>query len=163
MAYCIQNLWAEADGPGFNPPCLETQVQPVENKIYVMYHGTYAASAHSICTNGFCQSKDGMLGPGVYVSRDLQKASRYPLDVHISQRVVLKLHVNVGKVKKINYQGHPLQKTWHCHGYHTAWCPPNCGMVESGLEEDCVWDPKRIKVIDIIQPQPHCNNWIFPE
>ncbi|GAA6226245.1 uncharacterized protein LOC108888610, partial [Lates japonicus] len=28
------------------------------------------------------------------------------------------------------------------------------GMVKSGLEEDCVWDPKRIKVINIINPTP---------
>lgn len=163
MAYYFSNIWAEEDGPGFNPPCLESQVQPVENKIYVMYHGTTTASAHAICKSGFRQSKDGMLGPGVYVTRDLQKASRYPLDVHISQRTVLKLHVNVGKVKKIDYQGHPLQKTWHSQGYDTAWCPPNCGMVRSGLEEDCVWDPKRIKVINLIQPLPNFHNWIFTE
>ncbi len=60
-----------------------------------------------------------------------------------SQRVVLRVKVNVGKVKKIDRQGHPLQRTWLDHGYDTAWCPPNCGMVSSGLEEDCVWDPNQ--------------------
>ncbi len=79
-----------------------------------------------------------MLGRGVYLSRDLEKARRYPLKLKAYQRVILKVKVNVGKVKKIDCQGHPLQKTWHDQGYDTAWCPPKCGMVPSGLEEDCV-------------------------
>uniref|UniRef100_A0A672TC39 PARP catalytic domain-containing protein n=1 Tax=Sinocyclocheilus grahami TaxID=75366 RepID=A0A672TC39_SINGR len=91
-----------------------------------------------------------MLGPGVYLSRDLQKASKYPLKLPENERVVLRVKVNVGRVKKIDCQRHPLQKIWHNYGYDTAWCPPNCGMVPSGLEEDCVWDPKRITVIDEI-------------
>uniref|UniRef100_A0A0E9W9J0 Uncharacterized protein n=1 Tax=Anguilla anguilla TaxID=7936 RepID=A0A0E9W9J0_ANGAN len=69
------------------------------------------------------------------------------------ERVVLKLKVNVGKVKEIDRQGHPMQKTWHTlYGYDTAWCPPNCGMVESNLEEVCIWDPNRIMVIGAIRP-----------
>ncbi|XP_032905420.1 uncharacterized protein LOC116991159 [Amblyraja radiata] len=164
MASYMENIWAEEDGPGFNPPCLESFVSPVEGKIYVMYHGTSAASAQAICKSGFRQSKGGMLGPGVYVSRDVQKASRYPLDIDPSQKIVLKLRVNVGKVKMIDNQGHPLRMTWHDHGYDTAWCPPNCGMVPSGLEEDCVWDPKRIKVIDAFRPKINQNNqWCFTE
>uniref|UniRef100_A0A4W5JUA0 Uncharacterized protein n=1 Tax=Hucho hucho TaxID=62062 RepID=A0A4W5JUA0_9TELE len=35
-------------------------------------------------------------------------------------------------------------KTWHDEGYDSAWVPPNCGMVKSGLDENCVWDPNRI-------------------
>ncbi|KAK1876996.1 putative arabinosyltransferase A, partial [Dissostichus eleginoides] len=49
---------------------------------------------------------------------------------------------------------HPKQKTWHDDGFDTAWVPPNCGMVKSGLEEDCVWDPSRIKILEIINPKP---------
>ncbi|KAI5615827.1 GCRV inducedprotein 2i, partial [Silurus asotus] len=109
-------------------------------------------AAAQIMINGFEPSPGGMLGRGVYLSRDLKKASRYPLLLSENLRVVLKVRVKVGKVKKIDHQGHPMQKTWHDHGYDTAWCPPNCGMVPSGLEEDCVWDPSRIQVIDIIQP-----------
>uniref|UniRef100_A0AAY5EB83 PARP catalytic domain-containing protein n=1 Tax=Electrophorus electricus TaxID=8005 RepID=A0AAY5EB83_ELEEL len=45
-------------------------------------------------------------------------------------------------VKKINYQGHPLPKFWHINGYDTAWVPPNCRMVPSGLVENCVYDPR---------------------
>ncbi|GAA6222121.1 uncharacterized protein LOC108888610 [Lates japonicus] len=132
---------------------------PVNGRKYVMYHGTTRSNAQSILDNGFCQSRGGMLGRGVYLSRDLQKASRYPLHHPESDRVVVKVVVNVGRVIAINYQGHPLQKTWHNHGYNTAWVPPNCGMVQSGLEEDCVWDPNRIQIINIIKPRPVQPEW----
>ncbi|KAL2095741.1 hypothetical protein ACEWY4_007889 [Coilia grayii] len=122
------------------------------NGVYIMYHGTSRQAAASIMQTGFRQSADGMLGRGVYVTRDLQKASRYPLNLPPYLRCVLVVRVKVGKVKKITYQGHPLQKTWHSHGYDTAWVPPNCGMVPSGMEENCVWDPKRIKIIQVIYP-----------
>ncbi|KAJ8275642.1 hypothetical protein COCON_G00073940 [Conger conger] len=138
--------WAEDDMMGPRPPCLESYSEPANNSTYVMYHGTSKEDAESIKRNGFTPSEDGMLGPGVYVSRDIQKASHYPRNVAEGHRRVLVLIVNVGKVKKIDHQGHPLQKTWHAKGYDTAWVPPNCGMVPSGLEEDCVWDPCRIKV-----------------
>eukprot|EP00418_Pyrodinium_bahamense_P003734 CAMPEP_0179016408 /NCGR_PEP_ID=MMETSP0796-20121207/3300_1 /TAXON_ID=73915 /ORGANISM="Pyrodinium bahamense, Strain pbaha01" /LENGTH=109 /DNA_ID=CAMNT_0020712089 /DNA_START=89 /DNA_END=418 /DNA_ORIENTATION=+ len=105
-----------------------------------MYHGTSEASAKQIERFGFLRSSDGMLGAGVYVSRDVEKARKYG-------DVVLRLQVNVGRVKRINYQGHPLQKTWHAAGYDTAWVPPLCGMVSSGMEEDCVFDPGRITVL----------------
>uniref|UniRef100_A0A3B4FQ90 PARP catalytic domain-containing protein n=1 Tax=Pundamilia nyererei TaxID=303518 RepID=A0A3B4FQ90_9CICH len=127
---------------------------PEDGVTYVMYHGTTSANAQLILASGFCQSLDGMLGPGVYLSRDLKKASRYPIKHPEHDRVVIKVRVNVGKVKAINRQDHPLQKTWHDHGYDTAWVPPNCGMVPSGLEENCVWDPKRISIIGTIEPKP---------
>uniref|UniRef100_A0A8C2KDS8 Grass carp reovirus (GCRV)-induced gene 2g n=1 Tax=Cyprinus carpio TaxID=7962 RepID=A0A8C2KDS8_CYPCA len=126
-SFCAK-MWAEDDlGPG-SPPCLQSYTAPEEGKVYIMYHGTSIQA-----------SADGMLERGVYLSRDLKKA-------------IVRVKVNVGRVKKIDKQGHPLQKTWHDHGYDTAWCPPKCGMVSSGLEEDCVWDPKRITDIDLISP-----------
>uniref|UniRef100_A0A672YMV3 Grass carp reovirus (GCRV)-induced gene 2j n=1 Tax=Sphaeramia orbicularis TaxID=375764 RepID=A0A672YMV3_9TELE len=121
-------------------------------RTYVMYHGTTSTNAASIALWGFQRSADGMLGPGVYVSRDLQKASRYPINHPEHDKVVVRVLVKVGKVIAINYQGHPLQKTWHQY-YDTAWVPPNCGMVKSGLEEDCVWDPSRIQIQSFIKPQ----------
>ncbi|XP_069039198.1 uncharacterized protein [Lepisosteus oculatus] len=146
-------MWAEDDFHPTSVPCLQSYTEPEDGKTYIMYHGTTPAAAGKIKRNGFCPSEEGMLGQGVYVSRDLQKASKYPIKVPEHQRVVLKLKVNVGKVKKIDRQGHPLQKTWHKHGYDTAWVPPHCGMVKSGLEEDCVWDPRRITVISEINPR----------
>nr|ADZ76345.1 Gig2-like protein DreA [Danio rerio] len=143
-------MWTESDlDPGV--PCLQSSTEPEDGKVYRMYHGTTKTAAEQIRIHGFQPSTNGMFGRGVYLSRDLNKASRYPLD-NPKERVVIRVKVNVGKVKKIDYQGHPLQKTWHAEGYDTAWCPPNCGMVTSGLEEDCVWDPERITVIDIIPP-----------
>lgn len=121
---------------------------------YIMYHGTTRTGAEVIKSKGFQQSGDGMLGRGVYLSRDLKKASRYPIGHPESDKVVVMVEVHVGKVKRIDYHGHPLQKTWHDEGYDTAWVPPRCGMVRSGLEEDCVWDPKRIQIIKTIKPSP---------
>ncbi|KAK7131133.1 hypothetical protein R3I94_016310 [Phoxinus phoxinus] len=149
-------MWAENDlFPGV--PCLESYSEPVNGQIYLMYHGTSRYAAQQIMSCGFQPSQKGMLGRGVYLSRDLNKASRYPLNLSEHERAVIRVRVNVGKVKKIDYQGHPMQKTWHDHGYDTAWCPPNCGMVRSGLEEDCVWDPCQIQIIDVIYPNVQCG------
>ncbi|TRY99629.1 hypothetical protein DNTS_004821 [Danionella cerebrum] len=133
------------------PPCLESYIEPADGKVYLMYHGTSVEKVFKIYASGFQQSVDGMLGRGVYLSRDLNKASRYPLNVPEDHKVVLRVAVNVGRVKRIDYQGHPMQKSWHANGYDTAWCPAGCGMVPSGLEEDCVWDPRRITIIDMIR------------
>ncbi|KAI3371919.1 hypothetical protein L3Q82_006790 [Scortum barcoo] len=130
---------------------LKTSQEPKDSGVYTMYHGTSVANARLIITNGFKQSSVGMLGKGVYVSRDRKKAERYPLRNNPSDRVALELHVRVGRVKRIDKDHHPMQYTWSSQGYDTAWVPPNCGMkaVPSGLEEDCVFDPQRIKVVGI--------------
>ncbi|KAM4534539.1 uncharacterized protein V3H82_024452 [Fundulus diaphanus] len=134
-----------------------------DHQTYTMYHGTTRACAQQILKTGFHQSKDGMLGRGVYLSIDLEKARRYPVNCPEEDKVVIEVKVNVGQVIEINYQNHPLQKTWHYYGYDTAWVPPNCGMVKSGLEENCVWEPSRIKIIRLIEPtkvpaQPGCSH-----
>lgn len=118
---------------------------------YIMYHGTTLQNALNILYYGFKPSTGGMLGPGVYVTRSFQKAAAYPKSLLPGEeQAILQLRVRVGKVKRIDYQHHPLQKTWHKQGYDTAWVPPSCGMVPSGLEENCVWDPRRIEVIDVL-------------
>ncbi|KAM3598658.1 uncharacterized protein V6R79_020924 [Siganus canaliculatus] len=149
-----QYQWAEDD---FDVPYGAVRMglsAPADGRQYVMYHGTTRQNAQRILAGGFHQSSGGMLGPGVYLSRDLNKASRYPIDHPEHDRVVIKVVVNVGRVIRIDYQGHPRQKTWHNYGYDTAWVPPMCGMVRSGLEEDCVWDPRRIQIINAIKPKP---------
>uniref|UniRef100_A0A3Q3AGV8 Grass carp reovirus (GCRV)-induced gene 2p n=3 Tax=Kryptolebias marmoratus TaxID=37003 RepID=A0A3Q3AGV8_KRYMA len=125
--------------------------EPKDRGVYTMYHGTSVANARLIIANGFQQSQKGMLGKGVYVSRDRKKAERYPLNNSPSDRVVLELHIRVGRVKRIDIDNHPMQYTWSSQGYDTAWVPPNCGMkaVPSGLSEDCVFDPQRVKVVGI--------------
>ncbi|KAF7705845.1 hypothetical protein C0J45_5523 [Silurus meridionalis] len=121
-----------------------------KHRSYVMYHGTTWENAVKIQRGGFIPSLSGMLGRGVYLSRDFNKAAKYPLKQRNQALAVIQVKVRVGKVKRIDYRGHPLQKTWHQHGYNTAWVPPNCGMVASGLEEDCVYNPSRIKVLQIL-------------
>ncbi|KAJ1189352.1 hypothetical protein NDU88_006100 [Pleurodeles waltl] len=122
----------------------------------MMYHGTHKSNAVSIITNGFRPSSDGLLGAGIYISRNKQKAMCYPLNTSDNDRVVFKLRVRVGKVKKIDCNNHQMQKTWHQNGYDTAWVPPNSNIstIKSGREEDCVWDPKRITVLGI----SHCDD-----
>lgn len=141
---------------------LRTSQEPKDRNVYTMYHGTSVANARLIIANGFQQSSGGMLGKGVYVSRDQKKAERYPLNNNPSDRVALKLQVRVGRVKRIDKDNHPLQYTWSTQGYDTAWVPPNCGMkaVPSGLEEDCVFDPKRVKVVGIAKAP---NNLLLRE
>nr|UUW46979.1 Gig2-1 [Platichthys stellatus] len=141
--------WAEDD---FDPPPGTFRLglaQPVDYQTYVMYHGTTRECATSILNSGFRQSLDGMLGCGVYLSRDLEKASRYPIDCPEYDRIIIKVLVQVGKVICIDHQNHQFQKIWPYYGYDTAHVPPHCGMVPSGLEEDCVWDPRRIQIIQI--------------
>ncbi|CAJ1075604.1 hypothetical protein L3Q82_002617 [Xyrichtys novacula] len=150
----MQYQWAEDD---FHLPAGVFRLglaEPESGRTYIMYHGTTRQAAQSILATGFRRSKGGMLGPGVYLTRDLEKASRYPIDHPVWDRVVIRVKVNVGKVIIINHQGHQLQKCWQHYGYDSAWVPPMCGMVKSGLEENCVWDPNRIDIIDTIKPQP---------
>lgn len=153
MASAYEDLWEAECLPNFREILLRSNDRPKNGKIYVMYHGTTVDAAIEIIENGFKRSRDGMLGKGVYVSRDLNKALRYPLEDHWDQ-VILKLRVNVGRVKMIDCQHHPLQKRWHKEGYDTAWVPEYSGMVSSGLEEDCIWDPNRIKVVGIEKSPP---------
>lgn len=109
-------------------------------KTLTMYHGTSSANAASITASGFRPSSDGMLGAGVYLSADRSKAAQYG-------NTVLEVEVRIGKTKKIDCQNHPMQTSWHQHGYDSAWVPPGCGMVRSNRTETCVFDPKRIRVV----------------
>ncbi|XP_074526852.1 uncharacterized protein LOC141790703 [Halichoeres trimaculatus] len=139
------------DGACFSGVELGKFQTPQSQGVYTMYHGTSVTSARIIIASGFKQSSGGMLGPGVYVSRNISKASDYPKTGKASDKVVLKLRVRVGKVKRIDQDNHPLQTTWHSHGFDSAWVPPNAGLkaVPSGREENCVFDPKRVQVIGI--------------
>ncbi len=105
----------------------------VEDGIYFMYHGTKVKNVPSILREGFRVSKDGMLGRGVYVSLDVNKAQKYG-------EVVLKLLVFVGKVRLVTSQDQPDRKTWQ-HNYDSAHVPEGCGMVRSGMTETCIKSP----------------------
>nr|XP_033811231.1 uncharacterized protein LOC117365226 [Geotrypetes seraphini] len=125
--------------------------QAAGHRFYDMYHGTSEQGATSIIQRGFKPSADGMLGRGVYVTRDIRNVRHYPMGLAAANRIMLKVKVRVGKVKKIDSVNHPLRKTWHNHGYDTAWVPPNSPQWISPLTENCVWDPCRIKVIAVVE------------
>ena len=120
-----------------------------------MYHGTTRTNATAILKEGFKQSADGLLGCGVYLSRDLEDASKFPSTPPFTQQVVFRVEVNV---ITINRQGNPRQRNWHDSRYgevfDTAWCPPNSGMTRFGMEQVCVWDPNRIKIDRCITLSP---------
>lgn len=116
---------------------------PIPRGGYTMFHATSVESARAIIANGFQQSSNGTLGQGVYCSRDVAKAEGYG-------ELIFKLRVHVGRVKCIDRDG-PLRTTWNSHGYNSAWIPPNCGLLGSGREEDCVFNPRRVEIIGIAQ------------
>ena len=67
-----------------------------------MYHGTSHAAADLIMQEGFKRSTDGMLGPGVYLSRDVQKTRPYAVEglaLLGIPGVIFKCRVRVGKVQ----------------------------------------------------------------
>uniref|UniRef100_A0A7S4SMX1 PARP n=1 Tax=Alexandrium monilatum TaxID=311494 RepID=A0A7S4SMX1_9DINO len=113
---------------------------PVEGSKIDAFHGTSVANALAIERGGFIPSRAGMLGPGVYVSRDPSKAESYG-------KMVLRLEVTIGRLLVIDAQSHPRKQTWSSQGYDLAWVPAGCGMVPSNREEGCVKDPRNIRVI----------------
>ena len=66
-----------------------------------MFHGTLASNVNSIKSKGFEVSPGGMLGKGVYTTRQFDKARKYPLNV-AGDKVVFELRVKTGRVKKIS-------------------------------------------------------------
>ena len=72
----------------------------------------------------------------------------YPRDIQECRKAILKVEVNIGKWIRVDQQGRSFAANWHEKGYDSFWVPSNCG-----LEEWCIYDPKRIKVIDIIEPK----------
>ena len=72
----------------------------------------------------------------------------YPRDIQECRKAILKVEVNIGKWIRVDQQGRSFAANWHEKGYDSFWVPSNCG-----LEEWCIYDPKRSKVIDIIEPK----------
>lgn len=141
-------------GPAGLSHCSQPKESPevMSNRTYVMYHGTTSRNAESIQLWGFRASPNGTLGPGVYLSRDHHKASLYPIGHPSCDRVVIKVVVDVGRVLAIRHHSHPLQRSWHLSGYDSAWMP-KWTMLKT-LEESCVWDPRRIRILQIMR---HCE------
>lgn len=114
-----------------------------------MYHGTPSLeNAALIEQRGFKASTGGLLGPGVYVSRDVEKARQYG-----QGGVIFEVLVRVGRVcrigdhnvpipvgtkltdgeaqrmvlaKNMHPQGWSESSPWHDNGYDTAWVASDC-------------------------------------
>jgi len=107
------------------------------------YHGTTAENAVQILKFGFQPSATGMLGRGIYWSDDVRKARPYVRD---KSGTVLQMQIRTGRTKTVDRRDHPSRLQWNQDGYDSAWVPAHCGMVPSGLSENCTYDPARIKV-----------------
>jgi len=119
-----------------------------------LYHATSLEAALHIQVEGFrvpkgpSQQKAGaLLGPGVYASATLQKAMKYCDGPEGG--IVFQLAVDLGRCKTLE-ENDSMMTTWHQHGYDSAWAPTGAGGRGAGLEENCIKDPKRIKIINAI-------------
>ena len=139
FALTLVALFSKLRFSGRPPPSDGTRIRA--------YHGTQRKHVKNIRENGFQASVAGMLGSGVYVSRDLNKAWRYS-QPHQGDGVILELEIEVGKVCIVDKQGHKYQKNWHAF-FDTAWVPSNCKMVHSGLEEGCIAEPRRVRLVRV--------------
>ncbi len=137
---------------------------PDQTADFLLYHATSLESALRIQAEGFrvpngpSQQKAGaLLGPGVYASATLQKAMQYCDGPQGG--IVFQLSVDLGRCKTLE-ENDPMMTTWQQHGYDSAWAPTGAGGRGAGLEENCIKDPKRIKIIQAIPghtvklPQP---------
>ena len=114
------------------------------NSFIYPWHGTGYEFAKSIKKNGFIVSIDGLLGKGVYVSRDITKAMEFAKNK--PKPTLLKLKVINGKM--ININDHPeYQKSWHSK-FDIAYIPANS---ITRREEYCIKDPKMITIEEIIE------------
>merc|ERR1712228_925052 len=106
------------------------------------FHGTTAVFAKSIRAEGFKPSPGGMLGAGVYVSRDIAKVLAYGGP----EGVILQVRVRVGRRGIVDHQGHSHRLSWQSK-FDSVWVPARCGMVASGMEEGCIADASNVRLI----------------
>ena len=111
----------------------------LHHKFYVMYHATKKENVSSILTNGFRESTGGMLGPGFYVNRDIDKTRAYG-------DVCFKLLVYVGSTKEMTEPDR--NGTWQSQ-CHSAYLPPNNDVVASKREETCLKSAKQARILGI--------------
>ena len=115
------------------------------------YHGTSIEAALSIQKDGFDPGRSGsnagaLLGKGVYCTTTLAKALHYA-NTRPARGIIFELEIDLGRCKTLK-PGDPMIKTWQQNGYDSAWAPG--GVNHSGLEENCVWDQRRIKILRAI-------------
>ena len=109
------------------------------HQFFVMYHATNASNVESILANGFRESTGGMLGPGLYVSRDIDKTRNYG-------DVCFKLLVYTGKTKKATAAD--TSGSWISQ-YDSVYLPPNNDVVASKREETCLKSAKQARILGV--------------
>ena len=123
-----------------NAPGREFSKNPVYSaKVFVMYHATKASNVSSILSDGFKPSTGGMLGPGLYLSRDIDKTRAYG-------DVCLKVLAYTGKTRKMDSADN--SGSWR-DTYDSAFLPPNNSVVKSRREETCVKSVDQVIVLGV--------------
>ena len=111
------------------------------------WHGTDFDSAMNIKVDGFKVSIDGLLGKGVYISRDITKAMEFAKSK--LRPTLIKLKVKNGKIINIG-EHQDFKKRWHSD-FDIAYIPEN---TMTRREEYCIKDPKMITIEEIIENPP---------
>ena len=121
------------------PVLAKTYASGTHHRFFVMYHATKKENVSSILANGFRESTGGMLGPGLYVSRDIDKTRAYG-------DVCFKLLVYIGITKQMTEVD--TSGDWRSH-HHSAYLPPNNDVVASKREETCLKSVRQARILGI--------------
>ena len=122
------------------PALVHTGKHGFRHRFFVMYHATRADNVESILANGFRESTSGMLGPGLYVSRDIENTRSY------DGGVCFKLLVYTGKTKMVTRAD--KRGSWTSE-YDSVYLPPNNDVVGSRREETCLKSAKQARILGI--------------
>jgi len=130
-----------------DPVWSQTTKSGFRQQVFVMYHATLAQHVTSIINNGFRNSQGSVnshggnlvLGDGLYVSKDKNKAEPYG-------EVCFKLLVYPGKAFGV-YDGNDPEKTTWNKNYSSAWVPPNATNWHSDKEETCVKSTHQVRIL----------------
>ena len=121
------------------PVFTSTDSNGFHHQIFVMYHATKSHNVASILKNGLKPSTGGLLGPGIYVSRDINKTRAYG-------GVCFKLLVYTGNTVTVDAADN--QGSWRS-SFDSAYLPPNNRVVKSRREETCVKSSDQVKILGI--------------
>ena len=146
--YLFRRRSKPQDDPGHAPES-EHSGPTFGSRPDTFYHATSEENALAIQERGFVipAGNGGLLGRGVYCTSTLAKAMDYLKGPHGG--VILELKIDLGNCKQL-VENDPMMKTWQ-NKYDSAWAPFSAvNPGDKGKEENCVKDPKRIKVVAAI-------------
>jgi len=134
-----------------DPVWSQTTRSGFRQQLFVMYHSTDARNVESILSEGFKVSEMKshlVLGSGLYVSRDLDKAAPYG-------PVTFKLLVYPGKTKSMIDEDDPLKTSWQ-QEFSSAWIPPNIPNIHHPSlphhkEETCVKSSAQVRILGLVR------------